>query len=145
MWQHSGVRGVAAAYPVCPCGPHAPLLGGGHPWVHVGPHTGGPPVGFLGLSGCVRCREWNASGLQDVRSSFFLRALSLSLANKMHLDALESFWPINTRTCLPKLQSRIDWSFLFFIVFPSLLARPRCHAAADVMCTTCTKTVSGDK
>lgn len=98
-------------------------------------------VGERSLQG-VEC-QWSAG--REVHRPPSFCALSLSLANKTHLDALESFSPINTRTCLPKLQSRMDWSFLFFIVFPSLLARPRCRAAADVRCTTCTKTVSGDK
>lgn len=91
--------------------------GGGHPWVHVGPHTGGASRWVLGVVGVrslqgVEC-QWSAG--REVHRPPSFCALSLSLANKTHLDALESFWPINTRTCMPKLQSKdgLFFSFLY--------------------------------
>lgn len=128
LWCERCCCSVASVSLWAPCS----SVGGWVSGLQVGPHTGGPPpVGFLGLSGCVRCGERNASGLQDVKFTvllLFARSLSAQQTRRISTHSSLS-WAINTRTCLPKLQSRIDWSFSFLLCF----SKPACNAHAATL------------
>lgn len=132
--QHSGVRGAAAACPVCPCGPACSSAGGWASGLQVGPHTGGGGVGGGPLLGSWGCRGAFAAGGEECQRSAGcevnrpppLCSLSLSSANETRLDALEPFPGQLTRgRGLAKAaeQDRLVF-FLFFCVFPSPLATP---------------------
>lgn len=85
-------------------------------------------VGVRSLQG-VEC-QWSAG--REVHRPPSFCTLSLSLANKTHLDALESLWPINTRTCMPKLQSKDGLVFSFLYCF----SKPACTPTLP-FCSRC--------
>lgn len=119
--------------------PHAPVIGAGIRGPCRASHMGkGLMLGSWGCPGAFTAGSgMPVAELEAHRPPFCVCAHSLSAWQMRRTSANSNLSGQLTREC----SCHSCLSFLFFIVFPSLLARPRCHAAADVVCTTCTKTV----